>query len=262
MGATDMYATSTGSLRRDPHGAAYSPAFEALPPGAPSGPPLWQASVTGLLFDLDGVLYDNSAWKLWLYRTVGRLGLHASYHAFFATWEQDYLRPACLGKTSLEAALRGFLRSAGLSHGQADEVVTASRSQLMRHQTTERPLPGVAATLKRLSGTKLRMGIVCNATDGGDAVWSRLDRAGIATCFSSVVTSVEMGHALPDLHGYQVAAQRLAAPAGLLAFIGGCASRVAAARRAGMAAISVGVQSGTPANACLNDIRELGGIFA
>ena len=251
MGALDMFSPAF----------EYQPGSAVLPPAESAGPPPWRASVTGLLFDMEGVLYDNSAWRLWLFRTVGRLGLHTNCHAFFATWERDYQRPACLGETSLEEALGNFLRSAGLTHGQADEVVTATRSQLALHENSQRPLPGVTATLKRLSGAGMKMGVVCNATAESDALWSRLDRAGIAGCFASVVTSRDLGHALPDIHGYRLAAARLAAPAGLLAFIGGSAPAVTAARRAGMAGIGVGMPRRTPADAHVCDIRELTGLF-
>ena len=251
MGTLDMFSPDLESS----FGPAGSPSADAL------APPPWRASVTGLLFEMDGVLYDNSAWRLWLFRTVGRLGLHTNYHAFFATWERDYQRPACLGETTLEEALGNFLRSAGLSHGQADEVVTATRSQIALHENSLRPLPGVAATLKRLSGAGLKMGVVCNATAESDAVWTRLDRAGIAGCFATVATSRDLGHALPDIHGYRLAASRLAA-SGLLAFVGGNAPAVTAARRAGMASIGVGMPERSPADAHVCDIRELTGIFA
>ena len=82
-------------------------------------------SVAGLLLDVGGVLYDDTVWLRWLLKLVTRLGLHTHYTPFFRVWQREYLQRITCGELEYWQALRLFLRSAGLSHGQIDEVEAA-----------------------------------------------------------------------------------------------------------------------------------------
>jgi len=67
--------------------------------------------VSGLLFDVGGVLYDDTVWSRWLLKLLTRLGLHTSYTPFFRVWQREYLQRVTCGELEYWQALRLFLRS-------------------------------------------------------------------------------------------------------------------------------------------------------
>ena len=113
--------------------------------------------VAGLLIDLCGVLYDDSTWPRWLFKLVQRLGLHTTYTPFFRVWRREYLERVKRQELEYWQALRLFLRAAGLTNGQIDEVEAASHARLRAFESELLPLPGVVNVLTRLNELELSL---------------------------------------------------------------------------------------------------------
>ncbi|MCO6454302.1 MAG: hypothetical protein J5I93_03215 [Pirellulaceae bacterium] len=138
----------------------------ALPSAPVSGRHLWENSppptqnsppVQGLLFHLQNVLFDDTAWRRWLLRLLHHMGLHSPYDAFFRLWETECLEDSSQDAFDYWQALRGFLSSAGMTRGQIDEVEAAGRLRRERLNQQTRPFPAVSGTLARLHEAGVRM---------------------------------------------------------------------------------------------------------
>src|SRR5689334_14592113 len=146
-------------------------------------------SIRGLLFDLDDVLYDDTVWRRWLLRLLTRMGLATHYHSFFRLWQDEYLDAVHRGHCDFEQAFRAFLRSAGMTPGQIDEVQAASQARRLKLEAGARPLPGVQQTVSRLHGAGLVLGIVSNSEKSAEDLKSRLASWGLTNYFRTVVSS-------------------------------------------------------------------------
>ena len=62
------------------------PSHAADRPPCPTSLP----GVRGVLFDMCNVLFDNTVWRRWVLKVLGRLGLHTNYRSFFRVWDRDY----------------------------------------------------------------------------------------------------------------------------------------------------------------------------
>ncbi len=82
------------------------------------------------------ILYDDTVWRRWVLMLLSRLGLSTNYCSFFRLWDREYLDEVHRGRREFRQAFASFLRCAGLSSGQIDEVEAASharRRQLEAH---------------------------------------------------------------------------------------------------------------------------------
>lgn len=195
-------------------------------------------NVSGLLFDMDDVLYDATMWHRWLLQLLGRLGLHTHYRAFFCVWEREFLSEVYCGRRDYWDALRDFLQSSGLSRGQIDEVLAAGHARRRELQDSIRPLPGVLATIAKLHGMCVPMGILCNASCAAERLQRMLHTLGLGDRFQTVVSSFDLGCAKPAPRAYSEALNSLGLPAEQVAFVGHCAVELSGAKRAGMATIA------------------------
>ena len=204
-----------------------------------SPPPRSLPGVRGVLFDMCNVLYDNTVWRRWVLKVLGRLGLHTHYHSFFRIWDRDYLADVHCGRSTFCEAFRAFLLSAGLSVGQADEVEVACRARRRELQRAARPLPGVIPTLQRLHRSGLALAVVADSEHPAVALREQLQQVAIAHMLSGIVSSIDLGRTMPDAACYRAAIETMNLPAEKVAFVGHDTAQLAGAATLGIRTIAV-----------------------
>jgi HAD superfamily hydrolase (TIGR01509 family) len=214
-------------------------------------------ALRGLLFDLDDVLYDDTVWRRWLLRLLTRMGLATHYHSFFRLWQDEHLDAVHRGRCEFEQAFRTFLRSAGMSPGQIDEVQAASQARRLELDASARPLPGVRATVSRLHGAGLVLGVVCNSEKTAAELKSRLAGWGMTNYFRTVVSSIDLGQTKPAAVCYRTALTAMNIPAAEAAFVGHDTVELAGARRAGLKTVAFNYDADAMADAYLERFDEL-----
>jgi len=237
------------SMRLHPHD---SPAAAVAPPPGPLSSP-----VRGVLFDMCNVLYDNTVWRRWVLQLLSRLGLHTNYRCFFRIWDRDYLEDVHCGRREFWDAFRAFLRSAGLSRGQIEEVQAACKARRRDLENTARPLPGVKNALGRLDNSGFALAAVCNSQHTGAVLQERLDRFGMAKLFTTVVSSIDLKRTMPDPICYLTAVESLALPVGQVAFVGHDTAELAGAAAVGMPTIAFNFDGDARADVYLARFEEL-----
>src|SRR3569623_457068 len=136
------------------------------------------------------VLYDATLWRRWLLRLLQRMGLHTQYRTFFKIWDVEFLNEVHCGRREYSEAFQAFLLSAGLSRGLIDEVEAASQARKRELEDKVRPFPGVRATLDRLHGAGIVLGVLSDSESTAEALQARLVGLGIGRYFSAIVSSI------------------------------------------------------------------------
>ncbi len=213
--------------------------------------------IAGLLFDTCGVLYDETMWDVWLFRLAARMGMRTGYRAFLETWRRDYLPRVHCGRRNYWQALRTFLAWAGLAAGQIDEAVAAARARYRQFVENVRPLPGVSATLLRLSAAGVRLGVVSTSSCSSPRLAQRLERLRLRVRFRAVVSSVDIGCTPPNVACFCAALSEMGLSPGQTAFVGHDAAELAGATRAGMKTIAVNHSHDARADVYLQRLEEL-----
>jgi HAD superfamily hydrolase (TIGR01509 family) len=203
------------------------------------------------------VLYDATAWRRWLVKLLARMGLQTHYRGFYQVWDHDYLDEVHRGRRDYHEAFRTFLRSAGLSRGQVDEVEAASHARKRELETGARPLPGVRPTLKLLSEAGLVLAVLSDSESPADQLRQRLARLGLAQYFGPVVSSVELGRTKPDSFCYRSAVAAMNLPAEQVAFVGHDAGELRGARRAALRTIAFNFDPEAVADYYLDRFEQL-----
>lgn len=238
------------TLRSDQSGAAAAPSES-------NATPRRAAKTVGLVFDMGDVLFDATAWRRWLLRLLGRLGLHAGYRCVFEIWDRDYLDAVHCGRRDYAEAFETFLRDLGLNRGQINEVVEASQAAKRQIEAEVRPFPGVRPTLDRLHRHGVRMAVLSDSESPADAIRRRLTSLGLNDFFSAVVSSVELRQTKPAPIGYHRAAEALSLAPAQLAFVGHDAEELRGARRAGMTTIAFNYERDAAADLFIVRFEEL-----
>jgi phosphoglycolate phosphatase-like HAD superfamily hydrolase len=197
----------------------------------------------GVLFDL-GVLYDGTLWQRWLWRQVHRLGHPCEFPAFARTWNVAYQPDVNRGVRPLEDALASFLHARGLSPGAAGELVAASRHERKRIEIQDRPLVGVAATLRRLSGAGLSLAVLADSDSPAAALRQRMMRSGLGACDLAVVSSRDVAAVPPEPAGYAACLELVKKPADAVAYVARDSDRLEGARKLGLGTIAMGGGNG------------------
>jgi HAD superfamily hydrolase (TIGR01509 family) len=224
-----------------PSGEVFSDilAFRGL---LPSGGPLLGAarrpSVAGLLFDVGGVLYDETIWRRWLLRLLRQLGVSSDYRGLFRVWDRDFQVAVHRGEQSFCEAFREFLHSLGLTRAQCDEVEASCRAQRRMLDTGLRVLPGVKSTLVRLGQLGFSLAAVTDSEYTAEAIGRRLDQLGLEGLFPAVISSFDLRRTKPDPLCYLAALDAMRLPAADVAFVGHDADELAGAARVGMPTIA------------------------
>ena len=220
-------------------------------------PPRRLRPVRGLLFDMCNVLYDNTVWRRWVLQLLSRVGLHTNYRCFFRVWDRDYLDDVHRGKRQFREAFRDFLRSAGLSRGQIDEIEAAAQARRRQIEASTRTLPGVKATLARLHQSGFVLGAISNSEHPAPVLQQRLGRFGLDRLFTTVVSSIDLGRTLPEALGYQTALRAMDLPAREVAFVDHDAAELAGAAAVGMSTIAFNYDPDARADVYLARFEEL-----
>jgi HAD superfamily hydrolase (TIGR01509 family) len=238
----------------------------ALRPGVPllalqSEARLRFDNIAGLVFDMGDVLFDATAWRLWLLQLLHRMGLHAGYRSFYDVWDRDYLDEVHRGRREYAEAFDAFLRASGLTRSQIDEVNAASRIQKRRLENDVRPFPGVRSTLERLRAMGIRMAVLSDSESTGEAIAERLGRMGLGAYFAAVISSADLGVTKPAREGYERAVAALELAPIRTAFVGHDAEELRGARRAGLRTVAFNFERDATADLYLGRFEEFLPLF-
>ncbi|MFO7905010.1 MAG: HAD family hydrolase [Planctomycetota bacterium] len=209
------------------------------------------------MIDLCGVLYDDSIWSRWLFKLVQQLGLHTTYTPFFRVWRCEYLSRVKRQELEYWEALRTFLRAAGLSSGQIDEVEAAGHAQLRKYESNLMPLPGVSNVLSRLHDRGIQLTMVSSACLDTRGVHDRLNALGLAPYFNSVFSIPDLWRQYPEHPALQIAARTTHLPCGRLAFVGRDTALLTEAGEAGICRIAVNYDNDAVADVFLRGFDRL-----
>jgi FMN phosphatase YigB (HAD superfamily) len=210
-----------------------------------------------LLFGFGGVLYDDTVWRRWLLRLLSHLGLHTHYRSFYHVWDRDFAADVYRGQTPFCDAFTAFLRSAGLSRGQIDEVMAACQGRRRELDESTRPLPGVRCTLGRLCKTRLVLGVLSDCEWTSDQLRSRLAAFAPPQAFAAVVSSYDIGYTKPAQRCYTTAAEQMGLAPTDIAFVGHDSEELDGARAVGMANIAFNSNPDAEADVCLDRFDQL-----
>lgn len=216
----------------------------------------------GLIFDGPGVLYDTSLWRRWLLKLLTRMGLHTHYDVFFRTWDYEYAAAVLSGRRSWRSALESFLRSAGLSQCQIDEVIPALRAVRNQFESDLRPMPGVTGTLAALQAGGFRMAVAANTEATAEEFSSRLRRLGIAMRFAGSISSTEIGHVMPSPEVYLAALAVVELPPDEAAFVSALPDHISGAKKMGFTTVAVDCDLADEADCHVERICQLVDSFA
>jgi len=214
-------------------------------------------AVTGLLFDMGGVLYDDTLWRRWLLRVLSQVGLRTNYRSFYRIWDRDFLSKVHRGECDFCEAFRACMRSVGLSHAQIEELEGACQARRRLLEEEIRALPGVKTTLTRLRQAGAVLAALNDSEFSAPILADRLERIGLGDLFSAVISSIDLGHTRPDPVCYRtaLAAMNLAAPQ--VAFVGHDAEELAGAATIGMPTIAFNFDSDAQADLFLSRFEDL-----
>jgi len=214
-------------------------------------------AVSGILFDMCNILYDDTVWRRWVLMLLARLGLSTNYCSFFRLWDREYLDEVHRGRRDFRQAFASFLQCAGLSSGQIDEVEAASHARRRHLEAHCRPLPGVRNTLWRLHQQGFVMGVICNSEHDALALRGRLHQSGIEKLFPTVVSSIDMDSCMPDAASYLAAIQCMNLPPDKVAFVGHDRLELSGASAVGMPTIAFNYDPDAQADVHICRFEEL-----
>jgi HAD superfamily hydrolase (TIGR01509 family) len=230
----------------------------AVAPVGPSRPtPVLSRPVEGLLFDMGDVLYDATLWRRWLLKVLRQLGLYTTYRAFFHLWDHDFLADVHRGRRDFCEAFEAFLRSAGLSPAQIDEVEAACEARRNHWEATARLLPGVKRTLDRLHAAGIPMGVSTDSEHPAAALNRQLDRLNVGGHFGVVVSSIDLERTKPDPACYLAALDALGLGPEQTAFVGHDTDELAGAAGVGMATIAFNYDADAQADVFVSHFDEI-----
>lgn len=229
----------------------------ASQPGVLTRPRPLSRPVAGLLFDMGGILHDDTAWRRWLLRLLKQLGLNTHYQTFYRVWDRDFLLAVHRGQQDFGAAFRQFLRSVGLSPAQIDEVEAAAQARRRQLDENTRALPGVKTTLGRLQQAGFALGVLNNSEHPATTLDACLERIGLGGLFSTVVSSIDLGHAKPEAACYLAAADQMQINPLDVAFVGHDTEELSGAAAVGMATIGFNFDNDAQADVFIARFEEL-----
>lgn len=228
------------------------PIVPIVPPSAPTVTP-----VSALIFDLCGVMYDDTVWRRWLLRVVGRMGLHTHYTLFFRVWERDYLSEVKRGRLDFWEALRQFLLSSGLTSAQIDEVGAAAHAQRRQSEQEIRPLPGVRKTLSQLTENGVQLLLLSNSCLRYNEVQQRLKRLGLTGRFDSVLSTFDLGKRFGNTDCFRLAVQRLQRDPQEIGYVGRDTLALEEASTIGMFTVAFNNDDDAQADAYVDSFTDL-----
>jgi FMN phosphatase YigB (HAD superfamily) len=232
-------------------------AADFQPAGEPRQPLFPPRPIRGLILDAGNVLYDDTGWRRWLLRLLTRLGLRTEYGPFFRIFDRDYLDAVYRGQRPFCDALDAFLISAGLTAGQAEEVHRALDSHRRHSDRSHRPLIGVRQTLARLRSSGVKLGVLCNSEQSGEAIRQQLAEILGESPWEAVITSRDLGYTMPAAACYEAALRAMQLPFAEVAFVGHDARELRGAAAQGLATIAFNSDRDARADVFLQRFEDL-----
>ena len=161
------------------------------------------------------------------------------------------------GRRCFCEALGEYLASLGLSPGQIEELQAAAQAQRRCLQSVVRPLTGVRTTLRELHQSGITLAVLCNSEQPGDAMRQWLERFGMGQCFRAVISSIDLGQAMPDPASYGAALRAMQLPARRVAFVGHSAVELAGAAALGMTTVAFNRDADARADLVIDRFEDL-----
>lgn len=219
--------------------------------------PSVNSPIEGLLFDMGDVLYDATAWRRWLIQLLSKMGMHTTYRAFYRIWDLDFLSSVHRGQRDYREAFQSFLRSAGLTRGQIEEIEAASVARKRELESNVRPLPLVRCTLQRLAEKGIVLGVLSDSESSGERLRQKLRDLGLCAEFSAVVSSFDLRTTKPDPVCYRAALEGMGLSAEQVAFVGHDAEELTGAQEIGMRTIAFNYDADAIADYYMKRFDEL-----
>ena len=196
--------------------------------------------VNGLLIDAENVLYDSTCWDRWLFKLLNRFGVVGSYLCHQKVWALDYLPDVNRGLIDYWVALRRYLISVGLTASQAEEVIAASRIRHTKSVESRRLFPAARIGLLRLSSA-MPIALVANTFETGSQVSANLRRSGISSNVVNVLTSRDVGEAMPHEKFLRAALKKMSLPQVRIGLVSKNVDVLAKAAQLGLSTIGVAI---------------------
>lgn len=215
--------------------------------------------IDAVLFDLDGTLLDRAASLRAFVRDQRRRLDHALGHIPLATYVTRFVELDADGTVWKDQVYRRLIEELGITQITAEALLEEYVSRFREHCV---PFPNLHATLRELTASGLKLGIVSN---GHDVMQMATVRAlGIEGYFKTICISEREGLRKPDPTIFRRAVERLGSSVERAAFVGdNPVADVAGARNAGLCAIwrrDPVVLSLPEACAVVDDLGELPGV--
>jgi len=217
--------------------------------------------VAGLLLDVGGVLYDDTVWSRWLLKLVTRQGLHTCYTPFFRVWQREYLQRVTRGELEYWQALRLFLRAAGLSHGQVDEVEAAGHARRRECEAEIFPLPGVVHVLASLRNLSIQLTVLSSGCLETAAVQQQLAKLGIGAYFHAILTHADIARTESAKRVMEVAVAHTGLMPRQLCYVGRDTATLGEASTAGIRTVAVNYDDDAEADIYLGHFEQLLGLL-
>lgn len=185
-------------------------------------------NLDALLWDLDGVIVDSTAFHFEAYR---RLLLEFGHEA-----DEAYFRRELFGRRN-EDILHRLLPEVP----QSDLPALAGRKEelyrsLLQGQKLQ-PLPGAKELVHRLAEAGVRQAIVSSTPRKNIEI--ALEALGLTARFETIVSAEDVQRGKPDPQGYRLGAERLGVPPERCVVIEDAPPGIEAAKAAGMRCIGV-----------------------
>jgi len=221
----------------------------------------WDCKIQGVVFEPCGVLYDDSAWRHWLWQLLARMGLSSHYTPFFRVWDCEFQEDVWSGRLDLWTALDRFLRSAGMTRPDVDEVVAASRAKIRGFEQDMRPFPDVRATIRQLHADGVQIAVMAPAGLGAGKIREQLDQIGIRDFQSRVLSQFANPATSETVTWQQAALESLPGPTASWAYVGRRQSCLDVARRSGLLTVAFNHDSDVVADVYIDQFSQLGGLI-
>jgi len=191
-----------------------------------------------LLFDLCGVLFDDTIWSRWLFQLVSRVGTRLNYEQFVRAWEERFVVDVNSNRRDYWEAVQEYLESLDLSRAAANEICVAARARRRQFDESIRPLPGTKSGLANLIACGHRVAVIGNVPYDAITVRKRIAHLGLSEFFSEVYSSFDAGREFPAKSRYAWIGERLRIAANAIWFISGSTVQLGDAAAAGIRTIA------------------------
>lgn len=191
------------------------------------------SSLRAIVFGMEDVLYDGTAWQRWLARVLGQLGRPVEFVSFFEPWKCDYLPEVYRGNLRYEVALFDFLTASGLTSAEISEFENTCHKRRRAAEASLRPLPGVCSTIAALHARGYQLAVLADSEHRSSVLREHLQQLRVEPYMAHVVSSRDVGCAQPDPRCCQAVQEMLGIPARHIAFVGDSTASLSGAYTSG-----------------------------